>query len=143
MTYVDGYLIPIPKRNLRAYARMARIASKVWMEHGALDYKECVAEDFSTFCGVSFEKQLKLERGETAVFAFVVYASKKARDRVNAAVMKDPRLTAGMGPAKAMPFDMNRMVYSGFDVLVDGAPAASRARKPARARNRERRAQTR
>ena len=131
MTYVDGYLLPIPKRNLPAYARMARIAAKVWMDHGALDYKECAADDFSTFCGVSFEKQLKLGRGETAIFAYVTFASRKERDRVNAAVMKDPRLAASMGPGKKMPFDMNRMVYGGFTVLVDGTTATKgkRAKK--------------
>lgn len=128
MAYVDGYLLPLPKRNLAAYARMARVAAKVWMDHGALDYKECVLEDPSTFCGVSFEKQLQLKRSETAVFAFVVFASRKDRDRVNQAVMKDPRLTASMGPGKKMPFDMDRMVYSGFDVLADGAPTAKRRR---------------
>lgn len=87
-------------------------------------------EDTSTFCGLSFEKQLKLKRGETAIFAFVVFSSKKERDRVNQAVMKDPRLAACMSPGKKMPFDPNRMVYSGFDVLVDGAPAKrARAKK--------------
>jgi uncharacterized protein YbaA (DUF1428 family) len=85
-------------------------------------------EDSSTFCGVSFAKQLELKRGETAVFAFVVFRSKKERDRINQAVMKDPRLTASMGPGKKMPFDASRMVYSGFDVLVDGAPHAKRGR---------------
>jgi uncharacterized protein YbaA (DUF1428 family) len=128
MAYVDGYLLPVPKRNLAAYARMARVASKVWMDHGALDYKECTAEDSSTFCGISFEKQLKLKKGETTVFAYVVFPSKKERDRINTAVMKDPRLTAGMGPGKKMPFDPNRMVYSGFDILVDGARPAKRGR---------------
>jgi uncharacterized protein YbaA (DUF1428 family) len=134
MAYVDGYLLPIPKRNLPAYARMARVAAKVWMEHGALDYKECAADDFSTFCGVSFEKQLRLGRGETAIFAYVTFASRRERDRVNSAVMKDPRLTAGMGPGKKMPFDMNRMVYSGFTVLVDGTKATKgkRAKKKKR-----------
>jgi uncharacterized protein YbaA (DUF1428 family) len=130
VTYVDGYLLPIPKRNLPAYARMARVAAKVWMDHGALDYKECAAEDFSTFCGVSFAKPLRLKRGETAVFAYVVFASKKERDRVNTAVMKDPRLTANMGPSKKMPFDMDRMVYGGFSVLVDGlAKATSKSKR--------------
>lgn len=132
MAYVDGYLIPLTKRNLAAYARMARVGAKVWMDHGALDYKECVAEDFSTFCGISFGKQLKLKKGETAVFAFVVFRSRKERDRINQAVMKDPRLTASMGPGKRMPFDLERMVYSGFETLVDGAPPAKRRRAKSR-----------
>ncbi|MCC7139808.1 MAG: DUF1428 domain-containing protein [Planctomycetes bacterium] len=128
MAYVDGYLLPVPKRNVAAYARMARVGAKVWMDHGALDYKECVLQDASTFCGMPFSKQLKLKKGETAVLAFVVFRSKKERDRVNAAVMKDPRIAASMGPGHKMPFDANRMVYSGFDVLVDGAPSAKRGR---------------
>ena len=118
MAYVDGFVLPIPKRNVDAYRRMARKAGKVWREHGALDYKECVADDVKSGKVTSFPQSVKLKRDETVVFAWILYKSKAQRDRVNAKVMKDPRL-ADMMDAKAMPFDAKRMIYGGFNVVVD------------------------
>lgn len=120
MAYVDGFVIPIPKKNVTAYRRMARVAGKVWREHGALDYKECVGDDLQVKCGLPFPKLAKTKPSETIVFAFIVYKSRAHRDRVNAKVMKDPRITS-MGPEK-MPFDIERMSFGGFEVLVDAAP---------------------
>jgi uncharacterized protein YbaA (DUF1428 family) len=116
--YVDGYVIPIPKKNLAAYKRMAAQAGKVWRSHGALDYKECVGEDLKNKWGVSFPKAARAKGGETVVFSYIVYKSRAHRDRVNAKVMKDPRLTEMMDP-KDMPFNVKRMVCGGFTVLVD------------------------
>ena len=118
MKYVDGFLLPVPKKNLPAYRRMAALAGKVWRDHGALDYKECVAEDLKVQCGVPFSRQMKLKPGETVMFSYIVYKSRAHRDRVNAKVMKDPRI-AQMCDPKDMPFDIKRMVYGGFQVLVD------------------------
>ena len=117
MRYVDGYLLPVPRNNLEAYRRMAQKAGKIWREHGALDYKECVGDDLKTTMGVPFPRQMKIKPGETVVFSYVVFKSRAHRDRVNAKVMKDPRI-AGMGDAKSMPFDTKRMAYGGFKVLV-------------------------
>lgn len=117
--YVDGYVIPIPKRNLAAYRRMAAKAGKVWMDHGALEFMECAGDDLKTVFARSFTKLAKTKRGETVLFSFIVYRSRKDRDRVNAKVMKDPRLAAMMNPKAPMPFDMKRMAYGGFSALVD------------------------
>jgi uncharacterized protein YbaA (DUF1428 family) len=116
--YVDGYVIPIAKKNLAAYKRMAATAGKVWRSHGALDYKECVGDDLKNQWGVAFPKAAKAKGGETVVFSYIVYKSRAHRDRVNAKVMKDPRL-AGMMDPKDMPFNVKRMVYGGFKVIVD------------------------
>jgi uncharacterized protein YbaA (DUF1428 family) len=116
MKYVDGYVLSIPKKNLGAYRRMAQKAGEVWKDHGALEYKECVGDDLATKWGVPFTRLLKVKRGETVIFSWVVYKSRAQRDRVNAKVMKDPRLAQYEGP---MPFDMKRMVYGGFKTLVD------------------------
>src|SRR5688572_31446809 len=113
MTYVDGFVLPVPKKNLPAYRRMAQKAGKIWREHGALDYKECAGDDLSVKMGVPFTKQMKLKPGETVVFAYIVYKSRAHRDKVNAKVMKDPRI-AGMCDPKNTPFDVNRMCYGGF-----------------------------
>jgi len=118
MRYVDGFVIPIPKKNLPAYRRIAVIAGKVWRKHGALDYKECVGDDLQSKCGMPFPRLTKLRRGETVVFSYIVYKSRAHRDKVNAKVMKDPRI-ANMGDPKDMPFDIKRMVYGGFKILVD------------------------
>ena len=119
MRYVDGYVLPIPRKNLPAYRRVARLAGKVWREHGALDYKECAGDDLKkTEWTVPFSRMMKLKPGETVVFANIVFKSRVHRDRVNAKVMKDPRITASMA-GKPMPFDVKRMVYGGFKVLVD------------------------
>src|SRR3954462_2640634 len=104
MKYVDGYILPVPKKNLAAYRRMAQMASKVWREHGALDYKECVGEDLNSKWGVKFPKLAKLKPGETLVFSYVVFKSRAHRDRVNAKVMEDKRIKDSM--TKAMPFDV-------------------------------------
>ena len=117
MPYVDGFVLPIPRKNLKAYARMARKAGKIWREHGAVDYKECVGDDLDVKMGVPFPRQMKVKPGETVVFSYIVFKSRAHRDRVNAKVMKDPRI-AGMCDPKAMPFDAARMVYGGFRILV-------------------------
>jgi len=116
--YVDGFVLTIPKKNLAAYRRIAVIAGKVWREHGALDYKECVGDDLDTPCGIPFPRVTKLKRGETVVFSYIVYKSRAHRDRVNAKVMDDPRIKNMLSPDD-MPFDMNRMSHGGFKVLVD------------------------
>jgi len=118
MRYVDGYVIPIPKKGLPAYRRIAQKASKIWREHGALEYRECAGEDLAVKCGLPFPRLTKLKPGETVVFAWIVFKSRADRDRVNARVMKDPRI-ATMGDAKSMPFDLKRMTYGGFKIIVD------------------------
>lgn len=118
MSYVDGFVLPVPTRNLAAYRRMARLAGKVWREHGALEYIECVADDVKPGKQTSFPQSVKLKRGETVVFAWIRYKSRKDRDRVNAKVMKDPRL-ANMMDARAMPFDAKRMFWGGFKTFVE------------------------
>ena len=116
--YADGFVIPIPKKNVNAYRRIARKAGKIWKEHGALDYRECIADDVKPGKVTSFPQSVKLKRDETVVFSWIVFKSRAHRDRVNAKVMKDPRL-AGMMDAKTMPFDGQRMIYGGFNVIVD------------------------
>jgi uncharacterized protein YbaA (DUF1428 family) len=118
MTYVDGFVIPLPKTKLDAYRRMARKAGKVWKEHGALAFCECIADDVQKGKVTSFPRAVKLKPSETVVFSYIVYKSRKDRDRVNAKVMKDPRLAAMMS-GKDMPFDGKRLIYGGFKVLVD------------------------
>ena len=118
MPYVDGFVLPVPKKNLQAYRRMAQKAGKVWREHGALEYRECVGDDVKMGKLTSFPQSVKLKRNETVVFAWIVYKSRAHRDRVNAKVMKDPRLEKMMDP-KSMPFDAKRMIYGGFKVVVD------------------------
>jgi len=118
MRYVDGYVLPVPKKNLQAYARIAQKAGKVWRDHGALDCKECAGDDLNVKCGVPFPRMMKVKPGETVVFSYIVFKSRAHRDRVKAKVMKDPRI-AKMCDPKDMPFDVKRMVYGGFKVLVD------------------------
>ena len=118
MRYVDGFVLPVPKKNVQAYRRMAQKACKVWREHGALEYIECVADDVKPGKHTSFPQSVKLKPGETVVFAYIVYKSRAHRDRVNAKVMKDPRL-APMMDTKALPFDGKRMFWGGFKLLVD------------------------
>jgi len=118
MRYVDGYVLPVPKKNVTAYRRMAQKAGEVWRDHGALEYIECVADDVKPGKHTSFPQSVKLKPGETVVFAYIVYKSRAHRARVNAKVMKDPRLANMMDP-KAMPFDGKRMFWGGFKVLVD------------------------
>ena len=116
--YVDGFVIPIPNGKIDDYKRMAQKASKIWMEHGALEYRECVAEDVDTKFGLSFPAGIKTKPDETVVFAWIVYKSRAHRDRVNANVMKDPRIAEDMEKME-MPFDCKRMIYGGFKVLVE------------------------
>jgi uncharacterized protein YbaA (DUF1428 family) len=118
MAYVDGFVIPVPERNLDAYRRMARKAGKIWREHGALEYKECVADDVKAGKLTSFPQSVKLKPGETVWFSWIVYKSRKHRDAVLAKVMKDERLAPTMDP-KRMPFDAKRMFFGGFKVVVD------------------------
>ena len=115
--YVDGFLVPLPKRNVDTYRRQARKAGKVWIEHGALEVRECIADDVSRGKVTSFPRGLDLKRSEVVVFSWIVYKSRAHRDRVNAKVMADPRLAAMMD-SDAMPFDAERMVYGGFETLV-------------------------
>ena len=117
MRYVDGFVVPVPKKNLPAYRRLSKAAGKVWRDHGALDYREYVAEDVKVGKWTSFPRSVKLKPGETVVFSWIIYKSRAHRDRVNAKVMKDPRLAKMMDP-KAMPFDGKRMIYGGFEFLV-------------------------
>ena len=118
MSYVDGFVVPVPRRSLPAYRAMARKAGKVWREHGALEYRECVADDVKPGKYTSFPQSVKLKAGETVVFSWIVYKSRKQRDSINAKVMKDPRLKAMMDP-KNMPFDGKRMFWGGFKTIVE------------------------
>ena len=118
MKYVDGYVLPVPKKNLPTYRRMAQKAGKIWREYGALQFCECVGDDLEVKMAASFPRTIKLKRGEVVVFSWIVFKSRAHRDSVNAKVMKDPRLAKMMDP-KAMPFDSKRMVYGGFKVVVD------------------------
>ena len=118
MGYIDGFVVPVPKRKLEAYRRVARTAGKVWRGHGALAYLEAVADDVKPGKHTSFPQSVKLKPGETVVFSYIVYKSRAHRDRVNAKVMKDRRVAKMMDP-KAMPFDGKRMFWGGFKVLVE------------------------
>jgi uncharacterized protein YbaA (DUF1428 family) len=115
MAYVDGFVCPVPKKNLQAYRRMATKAGKVWREYGALDYKECVADDVKKGKLTSFPQAVKLKPGEVVFFSWILYRNRKHRDSVNKKVMKEMSL---QGPPKHMPFDMKRMAYAGFKVVV-------------------------
>jgi uncharacterized protein YbaA (DUF1428 family) len=117
MSYVDGFVVPVPLKNLAAYRRMAKKAGKVWREYGALDYREWISDDVKVGKLTSFPRSVKLKRGETVVFSWIVYKSRAHRDRVNAKVMKDPRLADMMDP-KSMPFDGKRLIYGGFKLLI-------------------------
>jgi uncharacterized protein YbaA (DUF1428 family) len=117
MAYVDGFLLTVPARKLAVYRRIASKAGKVWREHGALEYRECVGDDMNTKMGVPFPKAAKAKKGEVVIFSWIVYKSRAHRDKIMPKIMQDKRLTS-MGP-KDMPFDMKRMCYGGFKVLVD------------------------
>jgi uncharacterized protein YbaA (DUF1428 family) len=117
MAYVDGFVVPVPKKKVEAYRRLARKAGKIWREHGALDFKECIADDVKVGKVTSFPRSVKLKPSETVIFSWITYKSRAHRDRVNAKVMKDKRF-AGMDP-KDMPFDGKRMIYGGFKVIVE------------------------
>jgi uncharacterized protein YbaA (DUF1428 family) len=115
--YVDGFVLPVPNRKVADYRRLARLAGKVWMEHGALEYRECIADDVKPGKLTSFPRSVKLKKSETVWLSWIVYKSRKHRDQVNAKVMKDPRLAKLAG--KKMPFDMQRMFVGGFRTVVD------------------------
>jgi uncharacterized protein YbaA (DUF1428 family) len=117
MSYVDGFIVPVPRKKLAAYRSIAKKAGKVWREHGALEYTECVADDVKKGKWTSFPRSVKLKPGETVVFSWIVYKSRKDRDRVLKKVMSDSRLKKMMNP-KAMPFDGKRMIYGGFKTLL-------------------------
>ena len=116
--YVDGFIVPVPKKKLEVYRRMAEEAGKIWREYGALEFRECVAEDVKVGKLTSFPRSVLRKPGETVVFSWIVYKSRADRDRINAKVMKDPRLAKMMDP-KGCPFDAKRMIYGGFEVMVD------------------------
>lgn len=116
--YVDGFVLAVPKKNLEAYRRMATKAGKIWRQHGALEFRECVGEDLKPKGSVPFTRVIKAKPGETVFFSYIVFKSRGHRDRVNARVMKDPRLLKDM-ESNSMPFDVKRMVYGGFEILVD------------------------
>lgn len=114
MQYVDGFVIPISENKVKAYLKMAKLGSQIWMKHGALDYKECVAEDLKSQWGTTFSKVMKLKPDETVIFAYIVFKSRAQRDKINAKVMKEMEAMGEM----EIPFDVKRMVYGGFNVLV-------------------------
>jgi uncharacterized protein YbaA (DUF1428 family) len=117
MSYVDGFIVPVPKKNLAAYKKMATLASKVWRDHGAVEYWESVADDVKPGKWTSFPQSVKLKKNEVVVFSWILYKSRKERDRILKKVMSDKRLASMMDPKK-MPFDGKRMIYGGFKSLV-------------------------
>ena len=120
MTYVDGFVIPVPKKKLNAYKKMAQLGKKVWMEYGALGYFECVGDDLNIKHGASFSKTVKTRPGETVLFSFIIYKSKAHRNTVNKKVMSDARMSSELWKDKPMPFDVKRMVFGGFKTFVQG-----------------------
>ena len=117
--YVDGFVIPVPKRKIESYRRMSQLAGKVWREHGALDYRECVGDDLNVKMCLPFPRGIKTKPSETVVFSWILFKSRTHRDRVNAKVMKDPRMAKMMEDGD-MPFDGDRMLYGGFKTIVEG-----------------------
>ena len=116
MAYVDGYLLPVPKKNVAKYRKMAQFGARLWKKHGALEFRECIADDLKAAFGLPYPKLMKLKPGETVFFSYIVFKSRDHRDKVNKAVMADPALQ-GMPPD--MPHDPRRMAYGGFQVLVE------------------------
>jgi len=116
--YVDGFVVPVPTKKLKAYLAMAKMAGKVWRDHGALEYRECIADDAKVGKITSFPRSVKLKKNETVMFSYIVYKSRAARDKCIAKVMKDKRLADMMDPKK-MPFDAKRMIFGGFKTAVD------------------------
>jgi uncharacterized protein YbaA (DUF1428 family) len=129
MAYVDGFVIPVAKKKIKQYTKLAALAGKVWMEHGALEYRECVADDLDAAFGVPFAKLVGLKKGETVVFSWIVYKNLQHRDRVNAAVMQDKRIDTLC--KSGIPFDGRRMSYGGFQTVVDHVTKKSAAKKTA------------
>ena len=118
MPYVDGFVLPVPKKKVKAYQAMARMAGKLWMEFGALEFRECIADDVKPGKLTSFPQSVKLKKDEVVFFSWIVYKSRKDRDRINKKIMTDPRLKKMM-EGKDVPFDAKRMIYGGFKTLVD------------------------
>jgi uncharacterized protein YbaA (DUF1428 family) len=118
MKYVDGFVVPVPKKKVAAYRRMAQKAGRIWREHGALEFRECVGDELKVPMGLPFPRLAKLRPNETVFFSFIVFKSKAHRNSVNRKVMKDPRMNS-MGGLEDMPFDVKRMAYGGFKALVD------------------------
>ena len=118
MAYVDGFIIPVPKKNLKAYRALAVKSAKIWLEHGALEIRECVADDVKVGKWTSFPQSVKLKPNEVVIFSWILYKSRAQRDRVNAKVMKDPRLAKMMEGKAAMPFDGKRMIFGGFKSML-------------------------
>lgn len=118
MSYVDGFVIPVPKENIEAYKKMSMECGKVWKEYGALEFRECIGDDVPPGKVTSFPLSVDLKEGEAVVFSWIVYASRAARDDINDKVMKDPRIAHHMDP-KNMPFDGRRMVWGGFEMMID------------------------
>jgi uncharacterized protein YbaA (DUF1428 family) len=114
--YADGFVLALPKKNLDAYRRVSRKAGKIWKEYGAIEYVECIGDDLKVKSALPFPRLAKLKAGEVVVFSWILYKSRAQRDRINKKIMRDPRLKLDV---KTMPFDMNRMAYGGFEVLVD------------------------
>lgn len=127
MPYVDGFVLPVPVKNIAAYKKLAKKASKIWLEHGALEYRECIGDDLNVNFGLPFPKVAKAKPNETVVIAWIVYKNKAQRNRVNARVMADPRLSQMCDPSK-LPFDCKRMAYGGFKVLVEATVRGSSSR---------------
>jgi uncharacterized protein YbaA (DUF1428 family) len=119
MAYVDGFVVPVPRKKLKVYRSMAKKAAKVWRDHGALEVRECIADDVKVGKRTSFPRSVKLKPGETVVFSYISYKSRAQRDRVNAKVMKDPRFAKMINNPGAMPFDGKRMIFGGFKVVID------------------------
>lgn len=118
MPYIDGFIVPVPKKKLADYRKLSRKAGKIWREYGALDYREAVADDVSVGKVTSFPRSVKQKPDETVVFSYILYKSRKDRDRINKKVMADPRMAKMMDP-KSPPFDSKRMIFGGFKTIVD------------------------
>lgn len=118
MAYVDGFVVPVPRQNLEKYKEISTTCGKIWREHGALEYRECVADDVKPGKFTSFPQSVNLEEGEVVMFSYIVYESRQQRDAVNEKVMADPRM-ADMMKHENMPFDGKRLIYGGFEVVVD------------------------
>jgi len=119
--YVDGFVIPIPKRNVAAYRKMASEAAKLWKKYGVLEFRECVGDDLKVRkgMGLGFKKMARLKKGETVMFSWVTFKSKKHRNEFNRKIMNDPKMKEWMESDMKMPFDMKRMAYGGFRIIVD------------------------
>jgi len=123
--YVDGFVIPVPKKNMKSYLKMARMGGRVWKEHGALEVFECFGDDLKPKFGMPFPRGIKVKPGETVVFSWILFKSRASRDRVNAKVMKDKRMATA---PKKMPFDFKRMIYGGFEVKMKARGRAPRSK---------------